>query len=149
MRISDWSSDVCSSDLHHMDFGGTLTIRHETMLAYVCDVLQSALAQGFRTVVLFNSHGGNEAIGRVIVEKLGHSHPAAQVAMLTWWTVARDALRDIQESGFGGVGHACEFETSLLMHFAPHLVETQAIADPQMPQPYCWAKTDRSEEHPA
>src|SRR3546814_5536088 len=62
--------------------------------------------------------------------------------MLTWWTVARDALRDIQESGFGGVGHACEFETSLLMHFAPHLVETQAIADTQMPQPYCWAKTD-------
>src|SRR3546814_7540549 len=97
MRISDWSSDVCSSDLHHMDFGGTLTIRHETMLAYVCDVLQSALAQGFRTVVLFNSHGGNEAIGRVIVEKLGHSHPAAQVAMLTWWTVARDAMRDIQD----------------------------------------------------
>src|SRR3546814_18455186 len=62
--------------------------------------------------------------------------------MLTWWTVARDALRDIQESGFGGVGHACEFEPSLLMHFAPHLVETQAIADPQMPQPYCWARTD-------
>src|SRR3546814_14226182 len=24
MRISDWSSDVCSSDLHHLDLGGAL-----------------------------------------------------------------------------------------------------------------------------
>lgn len=132
---------VCCSS-HHMDFGGTLTIRHETMLAYVCDVLESALNHGFRTIVLFNSHGGNEAIGRVIVEKLGHLHPEAQVAMLTWWTVAADALRSIQQSGFGGVGHACEFETSLLMHFAPELVRTDAIADPDMPQPYCWARAD-------
>lgn len=132
---------VCCSS-HHMDFGGTLTIRHETMLAYVCDVLESALTQGFKTVVLFNSHGGNEAIGRVIVEKLGHRHPKAQVAMLTWWTVARDALGKIQESGFGGVGHACEFETSLMMHFLPKLVDTGAIADPDMPQPYCWARAD-------
>src|SRR3546814_11221057 len=117
------------------------------MRAYVCDSPPPALEQGFRTVLLFNSHGGNVAIGRVIVGKLAHSQPAAQVSMLTWWTVARDALRDIQESGFGGVGHACEFETSLLMHFAPHLVETQAIADPQMPQPYCWAKTDMLNAH--
>src|SRR3546814_18354640 len=103
---------VCCSS-HHMDFGGTLTIRHETMLAYVCDVLQSALAQGFRTVVLLHSHGGNEAIGRVIVEKLGHSHPAAHMATLTWWTVARAAVRGIPQSGFGGreeevrVGQEC------------------------------------------
>src|SRR3546814_19879464 len=92
---------VCCSS-HHMDFGGTLTIRHETMLAYVCDVLQSALAQGFRTVVLFTRHGGNEAIGRGMVEKLGHSNPAAQVAMRTWWTVAGDALVALQAAGWGG-----------------------------------------------
>ncbi|GAA4774385.1 creatininase family protein [Stakelama sediminis] len=132
---------ICCS-AHHSDFAGTLTIRHETMLAYICDVLNSALAQGFRTVVLFNSHGGNEAIGRVIVEKMGHAHPDAQVAMLTWWTVAHDALLDIRESGFGGVGHACEFETSLIEHFLPGLVDQDAIADPDMPQPYCWAQAD-------
>lgn len=130
----------CSS--HHMDFAGTLTVRHETMLSYVSDVMESLLGQGFQTVVLFNSHGGNEAIGRVLVEKLGHANPQAQVAMLTWWAVARDALEEIQESGFGGVGHACEFETSLLLHFAPDLVATGAIADPNMPQTYDWACAD-------
>lgn len=132
---------VCCSG-HHMDFGGTLTVSHETMLAYVGDVLTSALSQGFRSVVLLNSHGGNEAIGRVIVEKIGQAHPEAQVAMLTWWTLAHDALLDIRESGFGGVGHACEFETSLMLHLHPELVRTDAIADPAMPETYCWAQTD-------
>lgn len=132
---------VCCSS-HHMDFAGSLTIRHETMLSYVGDVIASVLSHGFETIVLFNSHGGNEAIGRVLVEKLGHANPQAQVAMLTWWTVARAALGDIQRSGFGGVGHACEFETSLLLHFAPELVVTEAIADPELPTTYPWACSD-------
>src|SRR3546814_18310986 len=97
---------VCCSS-HHMDFGGTLTIRHATLLAYVCDVLQSALAQGFRTVVLFNSHGGNEAIGRVTIAKPAHSHPEAPVGILTWWPAARDAPPALPESGSGGLGKAC------------------------------------------
>src|SRR3546814_17838445 len=62
--------------------------------------------------------------------------------MCTRCTVARGAPCDIQVAGVVGVVLACEFETSILMQFAPHLGETQAIADPQMPQPYCWAKTD-------
>ena len=132
---------VCCS-AHHMEFAGTLTVRHETLLAYLADVLSSALSHGFQTFVFLNSHGGNEAVGRVAVEKLGHLYPHAQVAMLTWWTMARDALRDIQESGFGGVGHACEFETSLMMRIAPELVDTAAIADPDLPQTYCWAQSD-------
>ena len=132
---------VCCSS-HHMDFAGTLTVRHETMLAYVADVFESALAHGFTNVVMLNSHGGNEAIGRVIVEKLGYANPQAQIAMLTWWTLAREALSDIQESGFGGVGHACEFETSLLMHFAPDAVRGKRIADPEMPSTYEWARGD-------
>lgn len=132
---------VCCSS-HHMDFGGTLTISHETMLAYVGDVITSALSQGFKSFVLFNSHGGNEAIGRVLVEKLGYMNIDRQVAMLTWWTLARQALTEIQESGFGGVGHACEFETSLLLHLRPDLVRKEAIADPDMPATYCWAQAD-------
>ncbi|TPG20144.1 creatininase family protein [Sphingomonas koreensis] len=132
---------VCCSG-HHMDFAGTLTVSHETMLAYVGDVLASVLRQGFRSVVLFNSHGGNEAIGRVIVEKVGQSNPDAQVAMMTWWSLAHSALIDIRESGFGGVGHACEFETSLMLHAHPELVDTAAIADPEMPETYCWAQAD-------
>lgn len=132
---------ICCS-AHHMDFAGTLTVRHETLLAYVVDILDSIHAHGFTNLVLFNSHGGNEAIGRVILEQWGAAHGDARIFMLTWWKVAHDALKVLQKSGFGGVGHACEFETGLLMHFGPELVRTQEIVPPTMMPTFPWAEND-------
>lgn len=132
---------VCCSE-HHMSFPGSLTVRHETMLAYVCDVLESVVAHGFTNIVLFNSHGGNLAIGQVIVEKLGYRHPKVNFFMLTWWKVAGDKLRALQESAFGGVGHACEFETSMIQHIAPELVDTDVIRDTPLQSTFDWADAD-------
>ena len=133
--------EVCCS-AHHMDFYGTLTVRHETFLHYVCDIIDSIHAHGFRNIVLFNSHGGNEAIGRVILEKWGSANPDASIFMLTWWSVVSEELRAIQESDFGGVGHACEFETSLLMHFAPHMVRDGNFEFSPPPSTFEWAEAD-------
>lgn len=133
--------EICCS-AHHMDFDGTLTVRHETLLQYVCDIIDSIHAHGFHNIVLFNSHGGNEAIGRVILEKWGSTNPDASIFMLTWWRVAHEELREIQESGFGGVGHACEFETSLLMHFAPHMVRDGKFECSPPPPTFAWAEAD-------
>jgi creatinine amidohydrolase len=130
----------CSA--HHMDFVGSLTVRHETMLSYVVDVLDSVAQHGFHKLVLFNSHGGNEAIGRVVLEKWGAANPHARVFMMTWWRVAARELAKIQESGFGGVGHACEFETSLLEYFAPHLVEGTQIREANLQPTFPWAESD-------
>lgn len=132
---------ICCS-AHHMGFDGTLTVRHETLLQYVCDIIDSIHAHGFRNIVLFNSHGGNEAIGRVILEKWAAANPNAWVFMLTWWQVAHEELLAIQESDFGGVGHACEFETSLLMHFAPHMVRGEKIANSPPASAFSWAESD-------
>jgi creatinine amidohydrolase len=132
---------VCCS-AHHMDFDGTLTVRHETLLQYVIDILDSVFFHGFDRIVLLNSHGGNEAIGRVALEKWGASHPAARIFMLTWWRVAARELAAVQESPFGGVGHACEFETSLLQCFAPQLVAGDRIRDPALRPTFAWAEND-------
>jgi creatinine amidohydrolase len=132
---------VCCS-AHHMDFAGTLTVRHETLMSYVLDILDSIAAHGFRKIVLFNSHGGNEAIGRVILEKWGAAHPLARMFMLTWWRIAARELAAVQESGFGGIGHACEFETSLVQYFAPHLVTGDQIREARLQPTFAWAESD-------
>lgn len=130
----------CSA--HHMDFAGSLTVQHETMLNYIVEVLDSVAVHGFRKVVLFNSHGGNEAIGRVVLEKWGAANPQARIFMLTWWRVAARELAKVQESGFGGVGHACEFETSLLQYFAPDLVDGEQIHEARLRPTFAWAEND-------
>lgn len=103
----------CSA--HHLDFEGTLSVPHRVMMDYVCSIIGSVCGAGFRNILLFNSHGGNQAIGQVILEDFGATHPDCRIAMVTWWTLAQDALTHISKAGRFGTGHACEFETSLMM----------------------------------
>lgn len=110
----------CSS--HHMDFSGSLTISHDTFIRQVEDIIHSVIQHGFTNIILLNSHGGNQAVGQVLVEKLGFENPTINIVMVTWWKLVSDALFSLNESGKGGVGHAGEFETSLMLQIAPHLV---------------------------
>lgn len=111
----------CSS--HHMNFTGSLTISHDTFIRQVEDIVQSVIQHGFTNIILLNSHGGNQAVGQVLVEKLGYENPTINILMVTWWKLVSDALFPLNESGKGGVGHAGEFETSLMLQIAPHLVK--------------------------
>lgn len=132
---------VCASE-HHMDFPGTLTVQHQTLLAYVSDILSAVAAHGFTNILLFNSHGGNQGIGQVIVESFGARHRNCRVGLLTWWRIATDALAKVQESGFGGVGHACEFETSLMLHIDGTAVRKDRIPGHSHVMTYDWANSD-------
>jgi creatinine amidohydrolase len=132
---------VCAS-AHHMSFAGTLTVRHETLLAYVGDILSAVAAHGFRNILLFNSHGGNQAIGQVILESFGSRHPDCRIGMLTWWRIATEELLKVQESTFGGVGHACEFETSLMLLIDEASVRRDLIPGRTHVMTYDWANSD-------
>ena len=112
---------VCCSE-HHMDFPGTLSIGHRSFLDYVGAILQSVVRHGFRNLVIFNSHGGNRAVGQVLLEEFGASHRDCRIAMLTWWRLAGPEVSKLRESGFAGANHACELETSLMLHVDPAAV---------------------------
>jgi creatinine amidohydrolase len=132
---------VCAS-AHHMSFPGTLTVQHATLLAYVGDILNAVAAHGFRNILLFNSHGGNQAIGQVILESFGARHPDCRIGMLTWWRIATEELLKVQESTFGGVGHACEFETSLMLLIDEASVRRDLIPGRTHVMTYDWANSD-------
>ena len=132
---------VCCSE-HHMDFPGTLSVRYETFLAYVGDILDSVARHGFTNIVIFNSHGGNQAIGQVLLEKFGSSHRNCRIALLTWWRLAAPELETIRETGFAGVNHACEFETSLMLLAAPDDVRREHIGGMSYVETHDWANAD-------
>lgn len=132
---------VCCSE-HHMEFAGTLSIRHETFLAYVGDILESVVRHGFTNIVLFNSHGGNQAVGQVLLETFGSRHRDCRMVMLTWWRLAAPELETIRESGFAGINHACEFETSLMLLAAPDSVRRDLIGDMSYVETFDWANAD-------
>lgn len=128
---------------HHMDFPGSLTVSHDTFFSVCQQYLQSARRHGFRNFVILNSHGGNRGVLQIFLEKFGADHPDCQIAAVSWWRMVSDALYELSETGPGGVGHACELETSLIMHFSPESVRMNAIEPRANNTPtYDWAEED-------
>ncbi len=126
---------------HHMDFAGTLTVSHDAMISYLEDVIGSVSEHGFKHVVVFNSHGGNSAIAQVLVESLGPRFSGILLA-ITWWRLAIASLLAESKTGAGGVGHAGEFETSLMLLIAPHLVNMDLAVEKANRKTYPWAEGD-------
>ena len=127
---------------HHMDFAGTLTLSHHTFIQQVEQVVDSVILHGFANIVLLNSHGGNQGAGQVLVEKSGYKYPDCEFVMTSWWQLARQGLLEITETDFGGVGHAGEFETSLMMLIAPELVQTDHITNGANKMSFPWSSAD-------
>jgi creatinine amidohydrolase len=134
---------------HHDDFPGTLSLSHETLLHQIVETAGSALRLGVTNLLIVNAHGGNEGVAQVALEQIGHAWPGCTVARTTWWQVASDALLQITETGPGGIGHACEFETSLLMAVAPHLVDAAAVPERENVPAFGWDTGDMLRSAPA
>ena len=111
--------------LHHMRFAGTVTLPADAILKLVEEITASVLAHGFRRLMIVNGHGGNNGAIDVLAATLGHRYYGrARVAALTYFQLARDEIAELRESGPGGMGHACEFETAMMMHLRPDLVRS-------------------------
>ena len=107
---------------HHLPFGGTVSLRSETYLAVLADLLRSLASGGVRAVFALNGHGGNDAPLRVALADAAERGPLA-AGGASYWTIAWDALARSGARDLGAVpGHAGGFETSLLLAAAPDLV---------------------------
>ncbi len=69
-------------------YAGSPTLRVETYVAVVRDLLDSLHHQGFRRILLVNGHGGNAPAAGVGPQWMG-SHPDAQVLFHNWWNGPR------------------------------------------------------------
>ena len=116
---------------HHMGFPGTITLSIEVFVGLLCDICRSITRHGFRRILLINGHGGNaEAVG-LAAQKL--SSEGIFVAATTYFGLITEDLRVIGESPLGGMSHACEMETSLLLKLCPDLVHMD-LARPDVRQ---------------
>ena len=114
---------------HHMKIPGSLTLKHETFRRVVIDVAESVIRHGFKRIAIVNCHGGNQAINGVIGEQIGQQHPDVECMVVNWSGPAHEKLKALQDGPLGSVGHACEFETSLIQVIAPELVDLESAAN--------------------
>jgi creatinine amidohydrolase len=116
-------------DEHHMDFPGTVSVDMQTLLAYVSDVAISAARHGFTHALIVNGHGSNAPLAdlaarRVVLETgmvCGAMSPNAAIDP----TLAEPTFSEMRRSAPGGVAHAGEYETAMMLHLRPDLVQME------------------------
>ena len=89
-------------------FPGTVSLRPETLVAVVSEVLATLYDQGFRGFLLVNGHGGNDPV-RAPLEAWAAERPGARFHFHSWWD--SPAVRAVAAEVYAGEAtHASWFE---------------------------------------
>jgi creatinine amidohydrolase len=116
---------------HHMAFPGPITIGWETFVRYCTDIGTSLAHHGFRRILYLNGHGSNIPLVEISARLVALDHPEVLAANAFYLTSAESArvIEDVRESDLGGMGHACELETSIYLHLDPDAVDMDKAVD--------------------
>ncbi len=73
---------------YFLGYPGTVSLRIETYVRLVRDILDSLRAQGFRRILIVNGHGGNAPAGALAIEWMA-DNPDTQIKFHNWWNAPR------------------------------------------------------------
>lgn len=122
-------------DEHHMDFPGTITIEMTTLINFVADVCISVARAGFTHILIVNSHGSNVSIADLAARKCVLQTGVICAALTDMGSQAPEVTEKNRKSGPGGISHACEWETSLMLHLRPDLIDMRkAVSESGLPK---------------
>ncbi len=107
---------------HHLAFCGTLSADFDAYGVAIESVAESLIPHGYHKFYILNGHGGNREPNGIAVRKLKARHREATFGHASYYDFARDAVARVLEGPLKELRHACEAETSLMMHLHPHLV---------------------------
>jgi creatinine amidohydrolase len=108
---------------HHLHFPGTLSVSQMPYIQMVIELCRSVVKLGASKVFLLNGHGGNEVPVRAALRELKTEFPKVCFVFASYWALATATLEQVRESGPGGLSHACEMETSIMLHLCPDRVK--------------------------
>jgi creatinine amidohydrolase len=69
-------------------FPGTITLRVETYLSVVRDILDAMAEQGFKRILIVNGHGGNTPAQGFVGEWMA-DHPGVRIKFHSWWNTPK------------------------------------------------------------
>jgi len=114
---------------HHLRWGATLTSRVENYETLLCEICESLLGDGFRRILILNGHGGNIGPMQISLRRLQIDYPNTRLMAASYWSIAEEEIASLLEGDCKTVGHACEAETSLIMHLQPELVDESQLTN--------------------
>lgn len=122
---------------HHLKFPGSLSNSFEGYEESLLGVVESLIPHGFRKFYVVNGHGGNTEPNGVAMRKLKAKHPNLTFGHSGYFAFCEEEVAAQMKGPAKGIQHACEAETSLIMHLHPELVRKDKLCDDGLfPQPH-------------
>ncbi len=117
------------------NFPGTISLTIETYQQVVFEICLGLVASGFRRLLILNGNRpngtSNDAVARRVVDAAGDA--VEHISAVSYWEPAAEELHRLRASPIGGMGHACELETSFQLATRPDLVHLERLEG--VPQP--------------
>jgi creatinine amidohydrolase len=138
---------------HHIDFAGTISASPRLYLDLLIDLAENMMFHGFKRILLLNGHGGNIVPAQQAMFELRQKHRQRNDLLLlsaTYWTLGGKPNEVDPAIKQNRMGHACEWETSMILRIAPHLVgdlskvEPVEFGKPFEPAHRAWITKDRT-----
>lgn len=115
---------------HHMDFAGTLSANPRLYLDMLNNLADNFIDHGFKRIVFINGHGGNIYPGKQATFELRQKYRHRSDLLLlfsTYWDLSPAPQVELKDFVQKKMGHACEWETSMMMKLAPNLVKGNVL----------------------
>lgn len=114
------------SSHHHLGFTGTVSVSAPLFSEMAAQEARCLASAGFRKIVFLNGHGGNIVPLNQAMHGLSYEFremPELWIAHSTYWITARLSPETAPLMETGNVSHACEYETSMILHLRHDLVD--------------------------
>jgi len=117
---------------HRYAFAGTLNCGGRAFEDFWLAVISTLAQRGFDRFYLMSGHGGNSSFLVNVVKYAGERYQRIFCATAWLYLSGSEGVASLEKhrlSPRGGMGHACELETSLMLHLHPDLVHQDLAVD--------------------
>ena len=111
----------------HIEFPGTLTFSHDTLIRAWCEIGESVARTGCRKILFMNSHGGNVPVIDIVARELRLRCKMLAVHAAWHRLGFPDGMFSAKERAHGI--HGGDAETSLMLAFKPDMVKMDQAED--------------------
>jgi creatinine amidohydrolase len=114
----------------HTGKTGTISLREQTLIDIVLDIVRSLAGDGHRRILLVNTHGGNNAALAIAAARAHRELGVPFVAPVYAYSLLADAAREVL--GEEAIGHGGGDEAAAVLAIRPDLVRPELFANPEI-----------------
>ncbi len=117
---------------HHLDIPGTISLRDDTLIAIVEDIVRSLHGYGIERFLIVNTHGGNNAALQLAVERCHRDLGVPIVASVYAYALIANAAEEAL--GPASIGHGGGDESAVVLAIRPDLVDRTELGERSLDQ---------------